>query len=43
MITLGFCSIFAIATAFAPNYAVIGLLITLMGFGIGGNIPVFNF
>jgi MFS family permease len=40
MITLSVCSFFAISTAFALNYAMLCFLVVLMGFGIGGNIPI---
>jgi MFS family permease len=40
MMTLTITSVFAIASAFAPNLWVICLLLMLMGFGVGGNLPV---
>jgi MFS family permease len=36
MITLGICSFFAIACAFAPSYALLCVGIVLMTFGVGG-------
>lgn len=38
--TLTICSLFAIASAFAPTYLVLNILVVIMGFGVGGNIPV---
>ncbi|KAI8909138.1 major facilitator superfamily domain-containing protein [Gorgonomyces haynaldii] len=40
MITLAWTAVFATATAFAPNLLIASILLGLMGFGVGGNLPV---
>ncbi|KAF9365182.1 hypothetical protein BGX34_011077 [Mortierella sp. NVP85] len=39
-LTLLVTTIFGIAASFAPNYWVLCILILLLGFGVGGNMPV---
>ena len=40
MMTLGITAIFNICAAFAPSYTMLTVALLLMGFGVGGNLPV---
>ncbi len=40
ILTIAFDSLFGLASAFAPNFAVLVILRALTGFGVGGTLPV---
>lgn len=39
-LTLAITALFSVSTAFAPNFLVLSILLALMGFGVGGNMPI---